>query len=60
VHTFFGSFLTLAPLPPSHPHFQAEPVVPLSLILLKKRYKHKKEDKTFLSVEFMIAIQKYS
>jgi hypothetical protein len=32
-------------LPPSPPHFQAEPVLPLSLILLKKRHKHNKEDK---------------
>jgi hypothetical protein len=29
----------------------AEPVLPLSLILLKKRHKHNKEDKAFLPVE---------
>jgi hypothetical protein len=34
VHTMFGSFL---PLPA---HFQAETVLPLSLILLKTEYKY--------------------
>jgi hypothetical protein len=32
----------------------------LSLILLKKRHKHNKEDKVFLLVELRIAIQKDS
>jgi hypothetical protein len=45
---------------PLHPHFKAEPVLPLSLILLKKRHKHDKEDKVYLLVEIRIAIQKYS
>jgi hypothetical protein len=36
----------LSPLFP--PRFQAEPVLPLSIILLKKRHKHNKEDKAFL------------
>jgi hypothetical protein len=49
---------TLSPL--TLPHFQAEPVLPLSLILLKKKHKHNKEDKVFLLVELRIAIQKDS
>jgi hypothetical protein len=32
--------------------------MPLSLILLKKRHKHNKEDKAFLLAELRIAIQK--
>jgi hypothetical protein len=61
----FGSFLppALLSFPPS-PHFfsqfQAGPVLPLSLVLLKKRDKHNKEDKVFLLVELRVAIQKYS
>jgi hypothetical protein len=42
------------PLPLSSPlplHFQAEPVLTLSLILLKRRQKDNKEDKTFLLVK---------
>jgi hypothetical protein len=49
VHTMFGSFLlpshgplpySLAPsLAPSTPHYQAETILPLSLILLKREYK---------------------
>jgi hypothetical protein len=49
--------LSSSPLPP---HFQAEPVLPLSLILLKKRHKHEKEEKAFLLVELRIAIQRNS
>jgi hypothetical protein len=62
VHSLFGSFFPHATTPflHSHPQFQAGPVLPLSLILLKKRHKHNKEDKTFLLVELRIAIQKYS
>jgi hypothetical protein len=41
---------------PTLPHFQADPVRPLSLILLKKIYKHNKDDKAFLLVELRIAI----
>jgi hypothetical protein len=48
------------PLPPSPRQFQAGPVLPLSLILLKKRHKHYKEDKAVLLVELMIAIQRDS
>jgi hypothetical protein len=58
-----GHFSTLPPPPPSPsfpPQFQAGPVLPLLLILLKKRQKHNKEDKVFFLVELRIAIQKYS
>jgi hypothetical protein len=65
VHTLFGSFLPLTPLP----HFLSPS--PLSsrqvlfclyhsLVLLKKRDKSNKEDKVFLLVELRAAIQKYS
>jgi hypothetical protein len=50
--------LPLSPLFP--PQFQEGPVLPLSLVLLKKRDKRNKEDKVFLLVELRIAIQKYS
>jgi hypothetical protein len=70
VHTIFVPFLTPPPhvLPFTHAptlslptyHFQAERVLPLSLIFLKRRYKHKKEDKEFLLVELRIAIQRDS
>jgi hypothetical protein len=45
-----------SPLPP----FQAETVLPLSLILLKKRIKHNKKGKEFFLVELMVVTQKYS
>jgi hypothetical protein len=48
------------PFFPSPPWFQAGPVLPLWLILLKKRHKYSKKDKVFLLVELRIAIQKYS
>jgi hypothetical protein len=51
VHTFFGSFPPQAPsptLPASH--FQAEPVLPLSLIVLKRRHKHNKNSKWINSI----------
>jgi hypothetical protein len=51
------------PSPPfllSPPQFQAGPVLPLSLILLKKRHKHNKKGKVFLLVELRIVIQKDS
>jgi hypothetical protein len=49
--------LSLLPsLPPVPPQFQAGPILPLSLILLKKRHKHNKEDKAFLLVVLRIAI----
>jgi hypothetical protein len=38
------------------PQFQAGPVLFLSLVLLKKRDKHNKEDKVFLLVELRIAM----
>jgi hypothetical protein len=45
---------------PFTPQFHEGPVLPLSLVLLKKRDKPKKEDKAFLLVELRIAMQKYS
>jgi hypothetical protein len=48
------------PFSPTPPSFQAEPVLPLSLILLKRRHKHNKEDRAFLLAELRIAIQKNS
>jgi hypothetical protein len=45
------------PLPDNTPRFQAEHILPLSLILLKRRHKHNKEDKAFLLVQLRIAIQ---
>jgi hypothetical protein len=69
VHTL-GHFFTLPhPLPsptlypilyPPRPQLQVGPVLPLSLILLKKRHKHNKEDKEFLLVELRIAVQRDS
>jgi hypothetical protein len=37
------------PFPSFPPHFQAELVLPLSLILLKRRHKHSKKDSVFAS-----------
>jgi hypothetical protein len=45
-----------APSSPFRPQFQAGPVLPLSLVLLKKRDKPNKEDKAFLQVELRITI----
>jgi hypothetical protein len=45
---------------PFSPQFQAGSVLPLSLVLLKKRDKPNKEDKAFLLVELRIAVQKCS
>jgi hypothetical protein len=43
VHTLFGPFLPPCPLPPLCPptpsRFQAEPVLPFSPVLLKRRHK---------------------
>jgi hypothetical protein len=63
VHTMIGPFLPPVPAPPSSSNllrFQAQPVLPLPLILLKRRHKHNKEDKVFLIVELRIAIQRDS
>jgi hypothetical protein len=54
-----GHFSTL-PLSPHPTQFQAGPVLPLSLILLKKGHTHNKEDKAFLLVELRVAIQRDS
>jgi hypothetical protein len=56
----FGLFLPLVPspillLPP--PHFQADPVLPFSPILLKEGISNNKKDIVFLLVEIMMAIQ---
>jgi hypothetical protein len=62
VHTL-GHFSTLSPPPPfplSPPQFQAGPILPLSLILLKKGHMHNKKDKACLLVELRIAVQKDS
>jgi hypothetical protein len=56
----FGDFSHSLPLSTSLLHFQAEPVLPLSLILLKKRHKHNKEDKSFLLAELRITMQRES
>jgi hypothetical protein len=51
---FLGHFSLLPPSPtlfPSATHFQAEPVLPLSLILLKRRHELNKEDKAFFLVK---------
>jgi hypothetical protein len=56
-----GHFSTMppsSPLSPSPALFQAGPLLPLSLILLKKRHKHNKGDKAFLIAELRIAIQR--
>jgi hypothetical protein len=62
-----GHFSPLSPSPqplPS-PNFQIGHVLPLSLILLKKRHKHNKEDKVFLLVkdsytEIFLALLSYT
>jgi hypothetical protein len=53
-------FSPVAPPLPSLPSLAAEPVLPLSLILLKRRHEHNKEDIAFLLVELRTAIQKDS
>jgi hypothetical protein len=60
VWVIFPPCPALPPSPLSSPFFQAEPVLPMSLILLKKTHKHNKEDKRFLLVELRIAIQRDS
>jgi hypothetical protein len=69
IHLFTCAYIVWVispPCPPCPPsslfpsQFQAGLVLPLSLVLLKKRHKHSKEDKVFLLVELRIAIQKYS
>jgi hypothetical protein len=54
----FSPMPHLPPSPLFPRQFQAGPVLPLSLVLLKKRDKHNKEDKVFLLVELRIAIRK--
>jgi hypothetical protein len=57
---YFPQPLHPHPLLPNPPHFQAEPVLPLSLILLKRRHKHNKKDRVFLLDELRTAIQRDS
>jgi hypothetical protein len=45
---------SLSPIPP---HFQVEPVLPFSPILLKRRHSNNKKGKVFLLVQIRIAIQ---
>jgi hypothetical protein len=47
----FSTLLQSPPFPPNPSQFQAGPVLPLSLILLKKRHKHSNKDKAFLLVK---------
>jgi hypothetical protein len=62
VHTFLGSFLPpqTLPYPSTSPFFQAEPVLPFSPNLLKRRHKHNKKDIAFLLVEIRTPIQRDS
>jgi hypothetical protein len=60
VHTLSGSHRYPALLPHSSPLSPSVPGRNLSLISLKKRHKHNKEDKPFLLVELRIAIQRDS
>jgi hypothetical protein len=48
------------PSPFPSPSLSSRQVLPLSLILLKKRHEHNKEDKEFLLVELRIAIRRDS
>jgi hypothetical protein len=60
IHLFTCAYIVWLISPHFPPQLQAGPVLPLSLVLLKKRDKHNKEDKVLLLVELRIAIQKYS
>jgi hypothetical protein len=69
IHLFTSAYIVWVISPPNllprpthlqTPHFQVEPVLPLSLILLKRRHKHNKKDKVFLLIELKIAIQRDS
>jgi hypothetical protein len=60
IDLFTCAYIVWVISPAYAPQFQAGPVLPLSLVLLKKRDKPNREDKVFLLVELRIAIQKYS
>jgi hypothetical protein len=62
IHLFICAYIVWVIFPPCHPlppstpfppQFQEGPVLPLSLVLLKKRNKHNKEDKVFLIVKYV-------
>jgi hypothetical protein len=69
IHLFTCPYIVWAISPPTPypillslkpPHFQAEPVLSLSLVLLKREHSKNKKDKAFLLVEIRIAIQRGS
>jgi hypothetical protein len=69
VHLFTCAYIAWVispPCPPPPPflhfppQFQIGPVLPLSLILLKKKHKHNREDKAFFLVELRIVTQRDS
>jgi hypothetical protein len=70
IHLFPCAYIiwAISPTCPPHPilllptptHFQEEPVLPFSPILLKRRHMHNNKDKAFLLVEIRIAIQRDS
>jgi hypothetical protein len=55
-----GHFSPLPSPPFSPPHFQAEPLLPSSLILLREDKSNNKKDIVLLLVEIRIAIQRDS
>jgi hypothetical protein len=60
VHTMFGSFLSPSPHPlplPPPPRYQAETILPLSLILLKESISNNRKEQGFLLLDIRIAIQ---
>jgi hypothetical protein len=64
VHTLIGPFLPRALLPlsprPMPPRFQAEPVLPVYLILGRQDISNNEKDKEVLLVELRIPIQRDS
>jgi hypothetical protein len=62
IHLFTCAYIVWAISPPSPypPHFQIEPVLPLSLILLKRRHRHNPKHKALLLVEIRVATQRVS
>jgi hypothetical protein len=52
-----GHFSPLPPAPSLTPHYLAETILPLSLILLKRSISNNRKDQGFLLVEIRIAMQ---